>query len=194
MTDKTETCANCGATIGRLETAHLWQEQVVCGKCIERLLDAPTAKVKELHEQLAKTEDALRQAMAEDKRLRAKPKPQKKEAYGAHNKIVTIEQYNFEIMPEEKMNTDASAENTTRVNRFMRWPGIWFVLWFAASLVIFGMVAAVLIGLAPRVLGGPLDVYSIGIIWVGVFVASHYNAAWWTKPIEEGQGNERSKD
>ena len=37
MAVKAERCANCGATIGRLETAYLWQDQVVCGRCIEVL-------------------------------------------------------------------------------------------------------------------------------------------------------------
>ena len=37
MAVETETCANCDATIGRLETAHLWHDQVVCGKCIKIL-------------------------------------------------------------------------------------------------------------------------------------------------------------
>ena len=32
-----ETCANCGRTIGNLETPHLWNQQVVCGECINRL-------------------------------------------------------------------------------------------------------------------------------------------------------------
>lgn len=35
-----ETCANCGAMIGPLETPHVWREQVVCAACHARL--APT--------------------------------------------------------------------------------------------------------------------------------------------------------
>ena len=32
-----ETCANCGRVIGKLETPHVWNQQVVCGECINRL-------------------------------------------------------------------------------------------------------------------------------------------------------------
>lgn len=32
-----EKCANCGHVIGRLETPHIWQEQVVCAPCHRRL-------------------------------------------------------------------------------------------------------------------------------------------------------------
>lgn len=32
-----ETCANCGRTIGNLETPHLFREQVVCPECANRL-------------------------------------------------------------------------------------------------------------------------------------------------------------
>jgi hypothetical protein len=37
MSVKTETCENCGATIGALETPYLWQESTVCVECYERL-------------------------------------------------------------------------------------------------------------------------------------------------------------
>lgn len=40
MRTKVETCANCGATIGRLEQARLWQDNVVCARCHERLAPA----------------------------------------------------------------------------------------------------------------------------------------------------------
>jgi hypothetical protein len=30
-------CENCGREIGKLETAHLWQEHVLCGECYKRL-------------------------------------------------------------------------------------------------------------------------------------------------------------
>jgi hypothetical protein len=32
-----QTCANCGSTIGKLETTQLYQEHVVCGACYSRL-------------------------------------------------------------------------------------------------------------------------------------------------------------
>ena len=32
-----ETCANCGRAIGKLETPHLWQQQVVCEQCVNQL-------------------------------------------------------------------------------------------------------------------------------------------------------------
>ena len=35
-----ETCANCGAQIGKLETPHLWREQIVCAPCCRRLVAA----------------------------------------------------------------------------------------------------------------------------------------------------------
>ena len=28
-----ETCANCGRKIGRLETPHVWKENIVCAQC-----------------------------------------------------------------------------------------------------------------------------------------------------------------
>lgn len=33
----TETCANCGAAIGKLETPYVFQDQTVCGACHARL-------------------------------------------------------------------------------------------------------------------------------------------------------------
>lgn len=43
-----ETCANCGAAIGNLETAHVWNDHVVCGPCSQRLgtASAPAAAVE----------------------------------------------------------------------------------------------------------------------------------------------------
>lgn len=38
----TDTCANCGTGIGKLETPHLWREQVVCAPCYGRLAGAGT--------------------------------------------------------------------------------------------------------------------------------------------------------
>ncbi len=35
--EQTETCANCGRMIGKLETPMVWQESVVCGACFEVL-------------------------------------------------------------------------------------------------------------------------------------------------------------
>ena len=32
-----ETCANCGETIGRLETPHVYEGHVVCGACVSKL-------------------------------------------------------------------------------------------------------------------------------------------------------------
>lgn len=32
-----ERCDNCGRTIGRLESPHVWQNHVVCAECAERL-------------------------------------------------------------------------------------------------------------------------------------------------------------
>lgn len=32
-----ETCANCGERIGRLETPHVWGDEVVCGGCFGKL-------------------------------------------------------------------------------------------------------------------------------------------------------------
>lgn len=37
MITSTETCANCGDQIGELETAHIWQGNVVCTKCNGKL-------------------------------------------------------------------------------------------------------------------------------------------------------------
>ena len=34
---ETETCENCGRTIGKLERAHVYDGHVVCGDCIRRL-------------------------------------------------------------------------------------------------------------------------------------------------------------
>jgi hypothetical protein len=34
-----ETCANCGRTIGRLETPHVWQNAIVCAQC-RKMLEA----------------------------------------------------------------------------------------------------------------------------------------------------------
>src|ERR1700677_2340712 len=36
-----ETCANCGRTIGNLETPRLHQEHVVCKECCDRLQSKP---------------------------------------------------------------------------------------------------------------------------------------------------------
>ena len=33
----TGACANCGQVIGRLETPHVWREQIVCEACHRRL-------------------------------------------------------------------------------------------------------------------------------------------------------------
>lgn len=38
-----ERCANCERAIGRLETPHVWQEQIVCSDCYKRL--SPTGPV-----------------------------------------------------------------------------------------------------------------------------------------------------
>lgn len=35
-----ETCENCGAPIGALESAHVWKERVVCAACHARLSPA----------------------------------------------------------------------------------------------------------------------------------------------------------
>lgn len=32
-----ETCSNCQVTIGKLETAYIWQQNVVCSNCYRRL-------------------------------------------------------------------------------------------------------------------------------------------------------------
>lgn len=44
-----EKCVNCDATIGRLETAYLWSDQVVCGACYTKLAKpvyvAPVARI-----------------------------------------------------------------------------------------------------------------------------------------------------
>ena len=40
-----EACANCGRTIGKLEAAHLWNEQVVCAECHGKLAGAAAAGV-----------------------------------------------------------------------------------------------------------------------------------------------------
>jgi hypothetical protein len=37
MNTDTETCENCGRSIGRLEEVHLWQERTVCAECVRRL-------------------------------------------------------------------------------------------------------------------------------------------------------------
>lgn len=37
MKATTETCANCDARIGRLETPHLWGDRIVCGACHAKL-------------------------------------------------------------------------------------------------------------------------------------------------------------
>ena len=38
----TDKCENCGRSIGKLETPHVWQDHIVCADCIKRL---ETAKV-----------------------------------------------------------------------------------------------------------------------------------------------------
>ena len=38
-----EACANCGRAIGKLEAAHIWNEQVVCAECHGKLAGAPAA-------------------------------------------------------------------------------------------------------------------------------------------------------
>jgi len=40
----TETCGNCGRTIGRLEQAHLYDGQVVCGACYQILMTEPAPR------------------------------------------------------------------------------------------------------------------------------------------------------
>jgi len=40
-----EACANCGRAIGKLETAHLWNERVVCADCYGKLTGASAAAV-----------------------------------------------------------------------------------------------------------------------------------------------------
>ena len=40
MAETAESCANCGRTIGKLETPYLWQENTVCKSCYA-LLSAP---------------------------------------------------------------------------------------------------------------------------------------------------------
>ena len=37
----TEACANCGDVIGKLETPHVWKENVVCARCYAKLNTAP---------------------------------------------------------------------------------------------------------------------------------------------------------
>jgi hypothetical protein len=37
------TCANCGGTIGRLETPYAWGDYVVCGVCYQKLAARPVA-------------------------------------------------------------------------------------------------------------------------------------------------------
>ena len=37
-----EACANCGRAIGKLEAAHVWNEQVVCADCHGKLAGATT--------------------------------------------------------------------------------------------------------------------------------------------------------
>lgn len=41
----TETCANCSRVIGKLETAHLWEGNVVCAACRKRLDNERSAAV-----------------------------------------------------------------------------------------------------------------------------------------------------
>jgi hypothetical protein len=36
-------CENCGRTIGRLETPHVWHQRVVCAPCYARLVNAEPA-------------------------------------------------------------------------------------------------------------------------------------------------------
>ena len=36
-----ETCENCGKSLGKLETAHVWGEHVVCGNCLPALVKSP---------------------------------------------------------------------------------------------------------------------------------------------------------
>ncbi len=40
-----ETCLNCGAKIGQLETPHLWKEQIVCGQCWKRLCENQNGQI-----------------------------------------------------------------------------------------------------------------------------------------------------
>lgn len=46
-----DTCANCGHTIGKLETPHVWKEQVVCGECIKRLASPASSSTQSLDQQ-----------------------------------------------------------------------------------------------------------------------------------------------
>jgi hypothetical protein len=38
-----ESCANCGARIGDLETPAVWNDRIVCGPCYARLAPVPLA-------------------------------------------------------------------------------------------------------------------------------------------------------
>src|ERR1700722_9356459 len=40
-----ETCENCGATIGKLETPNVWKEHVVCGACYRKLSSKETEEL-----------------------------------------------------------------------------------------------------------------------------------------------------
>jgi hypothetical protein len=44
MATATETSANCGASIGKLETPHLWSEQIVCAACYKKLAGELTTR------------------------------------------------------------------------------------------------------------------------------------------------------
>jgi hypothetical protein len=45
MPAETETCANCGQTIGQLEQAYVWKEQTVCAECFGRLRGATASRL-----------------------------------------------------------------------------------------------------------------------------------------------------
>lgn len=42
-----ESCANCGQTIGKLETPYIWRDNTVCGDCYARVSKKPHASIED---------------------------------------------------------------------------------------------------------------------------------------------------
>lgn len=64
-----ETCANCTRTIGKLEKACIWDEQVVCAQCLARLNQSPAAAASTVQG------DAIDRELAALDRLPTAPAP-----------------------------------------------------------------------------------------------------------------------
>lgn len=52
-------CENCGATIGKLEVANVWNDQPVCATCYKRLAASGTAAAQSPAVVMKRTVDAV---------------------------------------------------------------------------------------------------------------------------------------